>query len=115
MGRREPRPREPGELNRLEKESRRIDWFRRRPLHDDFLVDAGDRVEGGELEDVEVFGEDAGLVGEEGSMTCDAGSMQNSDSDASRRCLMRASRFRVVSEVHSDVELRSAGVVSGLG
>jgi len=66
------------------------------------------------LEDVEVFGEDAGLVGGEGSIIFDADSMQKSCSDSSRRCLMRARRFRVVLEVHSEVEVPSAAEVSRL-
>ena len=62
---------------------------------------------GGELDDVEVLGEEAGLDGEEGSMIPDAYSSIDSGSDSSRSFLMRARRLRVVSEVHSDVEMRS--------
>lgn len=109
LGRREPRPSEPGELKRLVTELRLIDGFRRRLFHDDFLEEGEKTSEEGELKDVDVFGDEvAGLVGVEGGIIIKAGS-GNISRGSSRSCLMRASRFRVVSEVQSDGETRSVG------
>jgi len=112
LGRREPRPSELGELKRLVRESRLIDGFKRRSFHEDFLDEDEEISEGGEFEDVEVFGDEvAGLVGVDGGIMIDAAS-GNVSRGSSRICLMRASRFRVVSEVQSDVETRSVGRLS---